>query len=224
MMIFAILAAGLLSLHGTEMRAQWQVGVKAGTVVTAVDRSQAGRVDETYSAGTGWAAGVTGAISVTDWFAVRAELDLMDRTHRMDRNLPYLDPVYTIHHNTYAVLPVLADFSFGRNRLRGHMYAGAFAGYWLNAHRKGVTFWMTDYNVYFNDFNEKEEFTKEQRRAAAGLEAGAGLSCRLTPVCTLNLEAMYLYDLVSYTRSNPHIADPRYLDTIGISFGVSFDL
>ncbi len=205
-----------------DASAQWQVGVKSGIDVTSVDRSQAGRVDETYSSRTGWAAGVMAQYSIKDWFALRAEIDLMDRTHRMDRNITYLDPVYTVYHNTYMMIPVLADFSFGGSRLRGHLYAGGYAGAWLKARRNGTTFWMTDALIYFEPFDETMSFTDEQRRFTAGIQAGVGLSYEFPGHWGVLLDAMTIYDLVSYQKSSAHLADPRYLSSIAVTLGVTY--
>lgn len=201
--------------------AQWQVGIKAGCGITSADRSQSGRVDETYSSGTGWAAGALAQYSFTDWLAIRAEINAMDRVHRMDRNINYLDPVHTVYHNTYLLVPVLADFSFGGKKLRGHMYAGGFAGYWLSARREGTTFWMTDYHVYFSPFNEKATFSDEQQRFTAGIQAGAGLSYKFSERWGVLLDAMYCYDLVSYRKSSPHLTDSRYLGSLVFTLGVT---
>lgn len=207
---------------GTNTFAQWQTGIKTGMNITAPDRSQAGRVDEIYSAGTGWIAGATVQYNFLEWLALRTEIDVTDRTHRMDRNIRYIDPVYTVYHNTYLMVPVMADFSFGGRKVRGHLYTGGFAGYWLTGNREGTTFWMTDFNVYFSPFNEKIEFTDEDNRFTAGLTAGAGLSYNFIGSWGLDLGAMYFHDLASYHNSSPHISDPRYLSSISITLGISY--
>lgn len=212
----------VLVATASRVSAQWQIGIGAGIDITSVDRSQAGRVDESYSSGVGWAAGIMGRYSFNDWFALRAEIDVMDRSHWMDRNINYLDPVYTVYHNTYMIIPILADFSFGGNRLRGHLYAGGYAGTWLNARRSGTTFWMTDYLVYFEPFNEKMTITDEQRRFTAGLQAGVGLSYDISGHWGVMLDAMECYDLVSYRKSPAHLADPRYLSSIAVTLGITY--
>jgi len=220
--IAILLAAFIYFLNPTDAHAQWSIGAKGGVAVTSIDRSQMGRVDETYSSQASWSAGIIAGYGITDWLAIRAEMDIMDRAHRMDRNLPFIDPVYTIHHNCWISLPVLADFSFGGKRLRGHMYGGMYAGYLLNARRQGVTFWMTDYYLAFNEFDEKETLGSEYKRLAAGLELGAGISYEVCQKCSILLDALYMYDLTSHHASTPYISDPRYLNTLGLSLGVSY--
>ena len=154
------LILGVMLYCGSAM-AQWSVGLRSGWTHTSISRYDGGRMDEAYSALGGFEAGVQGCYTFNSWLAVRANLSFMLRSHRMDRNLNYIDPVYTEHINRYLMLPVVADFSFGGERLRGHLLAGAYAGAWLSEHRRGTTYWMTDYYVFFESFDETREFNDE---------------------------------------------------------------
>jgi len=202
--------------------AQWSVGLKGGWDYTSITRSNAGRIDESYSGFSGFDAGIQARYGFTDWFALRVDLSFMRRSHCMKRNLDYLDPVFTNHHNYYLMLPVLADFSFGGEKLRGHAYAGGYMGYWLKERRVGKTYWMTDYHVYFENFDEIREFTGEDVRFCAGLVGGLGLNYKLDEHWGINLDALYYYDLTSHRRSSPHLRDPRYLSTLSVTFGASY--
>ncbi len=212
----------LLCMTALTASAQWSLGIKGGWDYTTITRSNADRIDESYSGFSGFDAGIQARYGFTDWFALRADLSVMRRSHRMDRNLNYLDPVFTNHHNYYLMLPVLADFSFGGENLRGHAMLGGYVGYWLRERRVGETYWMTDYYVFFDNFNEVREFTSEDRRFNAGLIGGIGLSYKLDEHWGINLDALYYYDLVSHRRSSPHLRDPRYLNTLSITFGASY--
>lgn len=209
----------LMCCTAVEANAQWAVGAKFGPTWTTADRSYTGRIDETYSPLVGMDAGFLTRYNFNEWLAVRADLSIMLRSHRMDRHLNYLDPVYTEYRNIYAMLPVMADFSFGGEKLRGHLLCGGFAGYWLQADQKGKTYWMTDYYVYFNDFDEKREFNSEDQRFTAGVVSGIGLSFEATSHETFFLESLYYYDLVSYHKGYTHLNDPRYLNTLSVSIG-----
>lgn len=204
--------------------AQWAVGLRGGWSSTTISRYNGGRMDEAYSALGGIEAGVQGSFTFNSWLAVRANLSFMQRSHRMDRNLNYLDPVFTEHLNSYLMLPVVADFSFGGERLRGHMLAGVYGGYWMHERSRGKTFWMTDYYVYFEDFDEPREFTSEDVRANAGACFGAGLSYAIGDKWVVGLDAMYYYDLTSHHKGSPHLADPRYLNTLSLGLNVNYKL
>ncbi len=213
----------LLSLlAANSARAQWQIGIKGGVNTTSITRSQAGRVDESYSCLTGYDFGFIGRYQFNTWMAIRADLGLMQRSYRMDRNINYLQPVYTEHRNTYLMLPVMADMSFGGARLRGHLMVGGFAGYWLSARQKGTSFWMTDDYIYFTDFNEKMEYTADNRRFDAGIAGGLGLSYDMTTHWGLQVDALYYYDLVSHQKGYPHLNDPRYWNTISFTLGAIY--
>lgn len=218
---YLVLALGTMLFCGSAA-AQWAVGLRGGWTGTTISRYNGGRMDEAYSALGGVETGVQGSYTFNSWLAVRANLSLMQRSHRMDRNLNYLDPVYTEHINSYMMLPVVADFSFGGERLRGHMLAGVFAGYWLQERRRGTTFWMTDYYVFFEDFDEEREFTDEDVRNIAGVCFGAGLSYFINDRWGVGLDAMYYYDLTSHHKGSPYLADPRYLNTLSINIGVNY--
>jgi hypothetical protein len=202
----------------------WTVGLHGGWSSTTLSRYNASRIDEAYSALGGFEVGLQGAYAFNEWFSLRADLSFMQRSHRMDRNLNYLDPVYTKHRNDYLVLPVMADFSFGGEVVRGHLLAGGYAGYWLNDHRKGTTYWMTDYYVYFEDFEDTREFTDEDQRLTAGVVFGAGLSYSIDSRWELGLDALYYYDLTSHHRGYDNVADPRYLNTLSLTFNIHYKL
>lgn len=217
-----IFVAMLLFAIG-EASAQWAVGLRGGWASTTISRTNANRIDETYSAQSGMELGVQGRYTINPWLAVRANVSYMQRNHRMERNLNYLDQVYTIHTNNYLMLPVEADFSFGGKRLRGHLLAGGYGGYWLSEKRKGTTYWMTDYNIYFNDFDEQREFDESDRRLCAGLTAGMAISYAFNQHWELALDALYYYDLTSHHRGCKHLADPRYLNTISLNINFLYN-
>lgn len=200
-------------------QAQFSVGVKGGFSRTTITRSNADRIDETYSALCGYEIGVQTRYHISDWMAIRTDLSLMQRAHRMDRHLNYLDSVFTEYHNLYLTLPVLADFSYGGERFRGHTFVGGFIGYWLQSHIVGKTYWMTDYYIYFNDFDEKRAFTNDDKRFCAGATCGLGVSYALNERWYLTLDALYYYDLTSHHSSYTHLGDPRYLNTLSLTMG-----
>ena len=207
---------------------KWTIGVKGGWSYTSIDRSNMGRVDETYSPLSGYDVGVQARYSVLDWLAIRADLDFMTRSHKMDRNLHYIEPVYTKYSNDYLVLPVMADFYFGGKKLRGHAYGGVYGAYWMKARTEGTTFWMTDYYIYFDDFKENRPFNSEDRRLTAGGVGGLGLSYAFPDVWekgngpVITLDALYYHDFVSHHKGYSHLSDSRYLGTLSITLGLAF--
>ena len=222
--IVGLALLALLAAAGGEAAAQWAVGVRMGWTGTSISRYDGGRMDESYSPLGGLEVGLQGRYKVSDWLAVRADLSLMQRSHRMDRNLNYLDPVYTEHINSYIMLPVTADFSFGGEQLRGHLLAGGYGGYWASERRCGQTYWMTDYYVYFEPFDEMREITDEDQRLKAGAAVGAAITYSANSKWEVGVETMYYYDLTSHHRGTPHLADPRYLNTLTLTMTINYNL
>ena len=217
------LATAMIVIDGNAS-AQWAIGLQGGWNSTTISRYNGGRMDETYSALGGFNMALQGHYTVTPWLAIRADLGFMQRSHRMDRNLNYIDPVYTEHVNAYLMLPLMTDFSFGGERLRGHLLTGAYICYWLSERRNGTTFWMTDYYVYFEPFDETRKFTTEDQRLNAGTTLGIGLSYALNTKWELGVDAQYYYDLTSHHKGAVHLSDPRYLNTLSVSINVNYKL
>lgn len=220
-----ILAAFLASAQQpTPSPSDWSFALRGGYTSTTISRYDAGRMDEAYSSLPGIEIGLQANYSLNSWLDLRANLSFMQRSHRMDRNLNYLDSLFTEHVNSYLMLPIMADFSFGGERLRGHLLAGGYAGFWLREQRQGKTYWMTDYYVYFEDFDEKRDFTDEDQRLIAGLSLGAAVSYSLSQKLDIALDAVYYYDLVSHHIGYLNLADPRYLNTLSLTLSLVYKL
>lgn len=208
-----------------DFSAKWSLGIKLGANWTSISQSNLGRIDETYAMMNGIDFGIQARYAFTDWFALRADLSYMTRSYRMDRNLNYLDPVYTNHINTFITLPIMADFSFGGKQLHGHAYCGGYGAYWCVASREGRTYWMTDYYVYFENFDEDRTFNSEDQRLIGGLVGGFGISYSLYGLSKkdiVSLDVLYYYDLVSHHKGHANLSDPRYLNTLTVTIGWAF--
>ena len=205
----------------TSVNAQLELGLKVGVDHNTVTRSMAGRVDVTYHEKTGVDYGLIARYQFNDWLALRTNVEILSRSHTMKRNLPILKDVYTDHNNRYLALPVMADFSFGGVKLRGHFMAGGFVSYWLNANIAGNTF-----NIYEEilPFDEKLEFNEYHNRFVAGMVTGAGVSYDLAENISLELDALYYYDLISYMKINKVSPEPRYNNTISLTLGLIYKL
>ena len=217
-----ILAVILLGLTATQAKAQWAIGIKGGWTRTSADRTNLGRIDESYSPMSGYDVGFQAHYSFADWIALRVGVDYMRRSHRMDRNLPYASKAFTEYRNDYLMFPVMADFSFGGKALRGHLLCGGYGGYWLKTNVKGKSISTTITEDYFHDFDENRAFTSEDQRLTAGLVGGAGLTVEASDHIGVNIDALYYYDLVSYNKGYAHLSDPRYLSTLSLSLGVYY--
>ncbi len=204
-----------------RVNAQLGIGLKGGADFNSITRSNAGRIDETYHGKKGLDYGLIIRYQVNDWFAMRANVEMLTRSHTMKRNLNFVKEVYTDHKNNYLTLPVMADFTFGGVKLRGHFLMGGFVGYWLSSEISGKTINMS---IDVMSFDEKMEFNQYHNRIAAGLVGGPGLSCDLSDNIVLELDAIFYYDLTSYMKINELAVDPRYNNTLSLTLGVIYKL
>lgn len=201
--------------------AQFGIGLKAGAAFNSVTRSNGGRIDETYHAKTGYDYGLKFTYQINDWFAMRADIEMMSRSHTMKRNLNAVKDIYTDYKNGYINLPVMADFSFGGEKLRGHLLAGGYISYWMTSKVKGKTINIAD---EFVPFDEKNSFNEYHNRLVAGVVAGPGISYDVTEKITLQLDALIYYDMVSYMKIGEISKDPRYNNTLSITLGATYKL
>ena len=205
----------------TNVNAQFGIGLKGGLDFNSVTRSNSGRIDETYHAKNGADYGIILSYQINEWFALRANVEMLSRSHTMKRNLNAVKGLYTDYKNQYLTLPVMADFTFGGARVRGHFMMGGYVSYWMMANVSGNTFDL--YNK-IRPFDEKMEFNEYHNRFVAGLVAGPGLSVALTEKISLELDALLYYDLVSYMKVSKVSPDPRYNNTASLTLGVIYKL
>ena len=213
----------LFIVLATNVYAQLGIGVKGGLDINSVTRSNSGRIDETYHAKNGADYGLVLSCQINDFFALRANVEMMTRSHTMKRNLNAVKGIYTDYNNKYLTVPVMADFitKFGDTKIRGHFMIGAYVSYWMSANVSGKTF-----DVYddIRPFDEPMEFNEYHNRLVAGVVAGPGLSCELSENISLELDALLYYDLMSYMKVSKVSADPRYNNTASLTLGVIYKL
>ena len=127
----------LLFLSPLVLHAQWRIGVSGGADYNQYSINTNYQVDFRYEGAWGWSAAVFGQYNFLDWVGIRAELEATERNYRFHRTGVWSGTNYVLH-NTYLQLPVMAQFSFGGQNLRGFVNAGCYAGYWLTGKYKGT--------------------------------------------------------------------------------------
>lgn len=204
-----------------SVSAQFGIGLKGGVDINSATRSTAGRVDVTFHEKVGLDYGLILQYQFNDWFALRANVEMLSRSHTMKRNLPILKGVYTDYKNQYLTLPIMADFSFGGSKVRGHFMMGAYVGYWMLANVSGNTF---DLDLKLNPFDEKMVFNEYHSRVAAGVVGGPGLSFDISKKLRMELDALIYYDLTSYMKVSKVSPEPRYNNTLSLTLGLIYKL
>ncbi len=157
----------------TLVFAQWRIGANVGLSYNHPTIDKQYMTDLAYKDRCGLDFGLMGQYDFNDWLGVRAELDWTQKNYRQTRNVVG-DQNYK-YTNNYLLMPVMASFGFGGEKLRGFCNLGVYGGYWLNSHRKGEDF----HNVsdYTYTFDEKVEFDDERdQRWDCGFVGGLGLA------------------------------------------------
>lgn len=199
--------------------AQWRVGVNLGASCNHPTIDKQYMTDLQYKDRWGVTFGLTGQYDFTDWLGVRTELNWTQKNYRQTRAV--IDEQDYKYLNNYLLLPVMASFSFGSEKVRGFCNVGVYGGYWLNSTREG-----SDFNSFSDthySFSEKVEFNKDQdQRWDCGLVGGLGMEYRFCARWAAQVEARYYYSTTSIRKEQPHFKDKRYFSTLGLQAGAVY--
>lgn len=209
--------------------AQWRVGVTAGYSYNKLCMDTGYAYDLRYEERGGFTVGIPVQYDIFDWLGVRAEVVFVQKGHKMYRT-DIFQKMYTDTRNNYLQVPVMAQFSFGGQRVRGFLNAGGYIGGWVSSHRKGTAWrWFGDEegddsgmitpgNIY--EFDEKAPFdSRRDNRFEAGLAGGIGVSCRVTPRLSVEVEGRCYYALTDMQKDYMKFRTPRYNTTFVIQAG-----
>ncbi|HVX50206.1 MAG TPA: porin family protein [Chitinophagaceae bacterium] len=221
--------------------AQFSVGVSAGYANNYLVTNASNLISTEYKPLPGFSVSVPVVYSIADWFSVKAEPGFMQKNYRMQRT-GFYEGVYQESRNGYIQLPLMGHFSFGGESLRGYVDAGGYAGYWFNAHVKGVMPNILNQPAYSNtvnngqpnnvfdeftpySYNEKYQFnTTKDNRIELGVLAGAGISYQVSDAYQLFAEAKYYESLTDLQKKYETGQVPRYNQTYVFSIGILFSL
>jgi hypothetical protein len=211
---------------GAAAPQRWHIGLSGGYAATTLHTSVAGRALTEYESGRGFGLAIPARYQFNPWFAAQAELQYIQKNYAWRRNGDY-GRVHSDVANSFIELPLMANFSFGGEKLRAFANAGGYAGVWIDSRRKGVQIENTQDpfsgSVFYYEYDERVEFDK--RRDAlfeAGLVAGLGLQYALKP-CVLFLEGRYYYGLTDLQQDYGYNMVPRMNDVVTVAMGVLFN-
>lgn len=199
--------------------AQWRIGANVGLSYNHPTIDKQYMTDLEYKDRCGLDFGLMGQYDFNDWLGVRAELNWVQKNYRQRRYVvDHQDYKFT---NNYLLLPVMASFSFGGEKLRGFCNLGVYGGYWLNSHQKGEDFnTVSEYNY---TFSEKVEFDNDRdQRWDCGFVGGIGMEYRFAKKWGAQVEALYYYSTTSFRKEEPHFKDKRYHSTLTLQAGVMY--
>ena len=212
-----IVVAGALMLT-MAAHAQWRVGATVGATSNHYRMDRQYMSDYRYNDRWGLTVGLTGQYDFNEWLGVRADLNWTQKNYRALRDRVTTDYNYT---NNYLLLPVMASFSFGGQKLRGFCNLGVYGGYWLSGNYSGTEnniIAQATYSVEGHyDFNSDRD-----QRWDCGLVGGVGVEYRFAPHWGAQVEARYYYSTTSVQKQYMRVKDYRYHSTLGLQAGVSY--
>ena len=219
--IFCALILGVLSLSTFTANAQWRVGASGGADYNWFTINKQYQNNYHYAGAWGWNAAVFGQYNFKNWLGLRFELEASERNHRFYRDGIYENTNY-VNRNTYLHLPVMTQFSFGGEKVRGFVHTGIYAGYWLAGRQVGTYFEPLSEETMKLNISYDFQSEKDQRWDF-GLVGGIGIEFLLAEHWAMHIESRCYYSFISTVKHYMEpVKDNRYNTTLGIQAGFSY--
>jgi hypothetical protein len=184
---------------------------------------------------SGFSAGIPVRYRVLDWLAFEADPGYIQKNY-MSQRTGFFNGIYQKSSNAYWQLPVMAQFSFGGQQLRGYMSLGVYVAYWASGRIKGTTTGPLNSvdTAYANtnpigitgetnpyNYNQPYSFnsTRDNRIEFGGIGA-IGVSYEMEQGYLLFVEGRYTRSLTDMQKKYELNQTPRYNDNFGINVGV----
>ncbi|MBQ7531752.1 MAG: outer membrane beta-barrel protein [Paludibacteraceae bacterium] len=196
----------------------WTLGAAIGATYNWQTRDAGYAYDRAYSGAWGAHAGITGTYMVQNWLSIRADILFTQKNYRMDRMRTDLliKDIHSDYMCHYVQLPVMADWTFGSEDVKSHIYTGAYAAAWVGGNVNRQTIMQND------ERRSRYEFTPEDNRADGGLVGGVGVSWDPLPYLRVGAEAMFYYSMANTLKKQAIMYDTRYNNTIVIGISTKY--
>ena len=202
------------------MHAQWRLGVSGGGDYNFYSIQTHYQTNYHYTGSWGGTAAIFTQYNFLNWVGLRAEVEMVQKNHLFYRTLKFEDTHYTTY-NTYLQLPVMTQFSFGGEKVRGFVNVGVYGGYWVDSHLKGSV--QEPLNLKTYPVDEKYAFyPARDERWDCGLVGGLGIEYRFLEHWALHAEGRCYYSFISTTHQSSVIKDYRYNTPLAIQAGFSY--
>lgn len=220
-----LLALLVMLLSASNLMAEWRVGATVGAVNNRLSIDTQYQYDWRYDSRWGVQAGVSGQYNFRDWLGVRANLAFQQRGYTQRRTEKYATPNSYHYRDNYLVLPVMASFSFGGEKLRGFLNLGVYGGYWLNSQVHGkatnLSIESTQNDPY--KFDESIDLSGVQyQRWDFGGVAGVGIEYRINEHWATQIEARYNYSIISKKKQYQELKDYQYNNPVSLTVGAYY--
>ena len=219
--------------------AQIFIGLEAGANKNSLITNNSNQAFTSYDSKNGIAVGIPILYNVNDWFALRASPSYTQKNYTINRT-GFFKGIYQDNINEYLQLPLMGQFSFGNDQLKGYLDLGLYGAYWLSGKVKGAqsnilnpvdsaytTVAPTNIagtnNLYA--YNEKYTFnTTKDNRMEFGWIAGIGISYEINSGNRFFIEGRRIYSFTDQQKNYMINQTPRYNDIYGFNIGFLINL
>lgn len=210
----------ILLFNVTPLFAQLSVGVSAGLTHNELNTSSGYFYSREYTAQQGFSVAVLAQYAITDWFALQGELGYMKKNYSTQRLTPMLENEFENVDNGYFQLPIMGNFSFGGEKLRGFVNLGVYLGAWTDSHIEGQ---VLQSNSEMHSYSEAFAYNKTRdNRFDAGLLAGLGIEYLGSHRVKYFAEARILYGLTDMQKNYMKGVFPRTNTTFLFQLGAVY--
>lgn len=216
-----LILCALLLAFMLPAEAQWRVGASGGGDYNWFSINKQYLDNFHYEGAWGWNAAVFGQYNFMDWLGLRFEIEAVQKNHRFYRD-GRLSGTNYVNRNTYMQLPVMAQFSFGGQKVRGFVNLGIYGAYWIAGRQKGGYYELMSDRQY--NLDQAYTFQREKdQRWDFGLAGGLGIEYRFVEHWALHAEARCYYSFISTVKPYmQYVKDNRYNTTLGIQAGFAY--
>jgi len=220
-------------------RAQFFIGLEAGGNKNSLITNNSNQAFTSYDSKSGISVGVPILYELNDWFALKASPSYMQKNYTINRT-GFFNGIYQDNINGYLQLPLMGQFSFGEDQLKGYVNLGVYGAYWLSGKVKGAEANVLNpvdssyttvapsniagiNNLY--PYNEKYTFNPtKDNRMEFGWIAGIGISYETNNGNRFFIEGRRTYSFTDQQKKYMINQTPRYNDTYGINVGFLMSL
>lgn len=207
----------LFVLLGTlPAQAQLQVGIKAGYLYDKPVVNTQYAYTRQYHPGSGAVLAAPVQYDFLEWFGLVIEPQLQFRQTDY-----YLRDWHSERQkNLLLDFPILANFSWGGEKVRGFVNIGGYLGGWLDSwSSKKDSFESSD----IAEETGKRKFSKDDNRFDGGLTGGIGLRWFNDRKVSMSLEYRYYYGLTSYRKTHADGSSYGFYNNLQtVTLGVHF--
>lgn len=208
-----------------SFRPHFEAGIVAGMGMNHTEINTHYAYDYVYTDVPGFNLGVSTLWQPKDWFGIRTDVTYIRKNLMQTRAQSATQMFMHADQNGYLQVPVMADFSFGGTRWRGHFNLGLFFGYWRDGHTMGAFDAVDDGIDYFDIYMFDEPYAfdpRHDRRFEMGYATSVGLSRRCGKHLRLQCELALYYGLTSTKVESTVVSDPVYNTTKVFNLGADW--